>query len=177
MKKIVVKIGSSVIAPGGRLDAALISHLAKDILDCEEQGYKIILVSSGAISSGMNALGIKRRPQNSHALMALSSFGQILLMDLINARFKKYGRRCSQILLTWDDFDNRKRYNNIRKTIEALFSMGIVPVVNENDAVSGEEISFGDNDRLSALVAGLVGAERLIILSDVEGLCSPVSGS
>ncbi len=170
MKTIVVKIGSSVIAPGGRLDSRLVNRLVKDILKVEESGYKVILVSSGAIASGLNALGLKRKPQDIHSLMAIASFGQILLMDIFNSKFKKYKRSCAQILLTWDDFDLRKRFVNIRTTIDKLLKMNIIPIINENDAVSSDEISFGDNDSLSARVAVLVEAQKLIMLSDVKGL-------
>ena len=170
MKKIVVKIGSSVIAPKCQLDSLLISRLVKDVLKVEEGGYKVILVSSGAIACGLEAIGHKRKPQDTISLMAISSFGQIVLMDVFNDKFKKYKRICAQVLLTWDDFDDRKRFTNISKTIDKLLQMNVIPVINENDAVSHEEIRFGDNDRLSALVADLIGASYLIMLSDVEGL-------
>ncbi len=170
MRKIVVKIGSSVIAPGGKLDSALISRLVKDILAVEKKGYKVILVSSGAIACGLNALGYKRKPHDIHSLMAISSCGQIMLMDVFNEKFKKSKRICAQMLLTWDDFDNREKFINIKKTLDKLLSMNIIPVVNENDAISSQEISVGDNDWLSARVADLAAAEQLIILSDVEGL-------
>lgn len=170
VKKVVVKVGSSVIAPKGRLDLNLISRLVKDMLCAEKKGYKIILVSSGAIACGLSQLKLKKRPKDIHMLMAISSLGQITLMDAFNAQFKRYRRSCAQVLLTWDDFDNRKRFMNIRKTIERLFSLGAIPVINENDVVSHEEIGIGDNDRLSAFLADLIGAEELIILSDIEGL-------
>lgn len=169
-KKIVVKIGSSVIAPEGKLDSNLILQLVKDILLVEKKGYKVVLVSSGAIACGFNQLKLKKRPSSMHALMAISSLGQIILMDMFNSKFKKYKRNCAQILLTWDDFDIRQRYINISKTIKELLSINVIPIINENDVVSHEEISIGDNDRLSAFVADLIGAEQLIILSDVEGL-------
>lgn len=170
VKKIVVKIGSSVIAPFGKINSSLIEQIVKDILKVEESGFKVILVSSGAIASGLNILGYKKRPQETHSLMAISSLGQIILMGIFNEKFQKHKRQCAQILLTWDDFDNRQRFMNIRKTIDKLLAINITPIINENDAVSYEEIRFGDNDCLSALVANLVGADLLIILSDVEGL-------
>ncbi len=170
MKKIVVKIGSSIIAPSGRLDTKLISNLISDIIDTEKLGYKIILVSSGAIACGANKLGLKKRPQDAHSLMAIASLGQIVLMDAYEEAFSKHNKLCAQILLTWDDFDNRKRFLNARATLDKLLHMNIVPVINENDAISSEEIKFGDNDRLSALVGDLSHAERVIILSDVGGL-------
>ena len=128
MKKIVVKIGSSVIAPRGRLDEKLISKIVKDILLVEKKGYKVVLVSSGAIACGLERLGYKKKPQEIFALTAISSLGQILLMDVFNAKFKKHKRMCAQILLTWDDFDNRKRFMNVRKTIDKLFAMNIIPI-------------------------------------------------
>lgn len=170
MKKIVVKIGSSVIAAQGKLDSGLISRLVKDILLVERKGYKVVLVSSGAIACGLNQLKLKKKPKSMHTLMAISSLGQIILMDVFNAKFKKHKRTCAQVLLTWDDFDNRQRFMNIRKTIEELLILGAIPIINENDVVSHEEIGIGDNDRLSAFVADLIGAEQLIILSDIEGL-------
>lgn len=167
---IVVKIGSSVIAPKGKLDKALIPGLVRDILSVEKKGYKVVIVSSGAIACGLNQLKLKKRPKDTHTLMAISSLGQIILMDIFNANFKKYKRDCAQVLLTWDDFDDRKRYMNIKKTIERLINLGAVPIINENDVVSNEEIGIGDNDRLSAFLADLVCAKQLIILSDIEGL-------
>lgn len=170
VKKVVVKIGSSIIAPKGKLDVDLLSGIVDDIFKAEKKGYEVIIVSSGAIASGLNELNYKKRPHDIHSLMALSSLGQIILMDAYIDKFKKHNKLCAQILLTWDDFDVRKRFINVRCTMEKLFTMGVIPIINENDAVSYDEIRFGDNDRLSALVSDLIGAELLIILSDVEGL-------
>jgi glutamate 5-kinase len=170
MKTIVVKLGSSVIAPAGELDSSLLTELVKDILEAESLGYCVVLVSSGAIACGLRRLGLKKRPLDTHQLMAIASLGQILLMDHYTESFDKHKKLCAQILLTWDDFDNRKRFLNARQTIQRLLTMGVVPIINENDAVSHEEIRFGDNDRLSALVADLIGAKLVLILSDVEGL-------
>ena len=170
MKKIVVKIGSSVIAPEGRVDSALISRLVKDVLAVESLGYRTVLVSSGAIACAVAKLGIKARPQAKHALMALASLGQIALMDIYEAKFRRHGKLCAQILLTWEDFDHRRRFMNAKHTIDKLLTMGVVPIINENDAVSFEEIQFGDNDRLSVLVADLIGADMVVNLSNVPGL-------
>ncbi|MEI8349103.1 MAG: glutamate 5-kinase [Candidatus Omnitrophota bacterium] len=170
MKKIVVKIGSSLIAPSGNLDMALLAELVKDIIEAQNQGYKVILVSSGAIACGAHKLGLKKKPTDTHSLMAIASLGQIVLMDAYSDAFAAHKKSCAQILLTWDDFDNRKRFLNARSTIAKLLSLDIIPIINENDAVSCDEIKFGDNDRLSALVADLTRAETLIILSDVPGL-------
>lgn len=169
-KIIVVKIGSSIIAPKGKLEPPLIENLISDILGVEAGGFKVVLVSSGAIASGLNRLGFKKRPMDTLLLMALASLGQPILMDAYNEKFKKYGRVCAQILLTWDDFDSRKRFLNVRSTIDRLLKLNVTPIINENDAVSFEEIKFGDNDRLSALVANLIGAQMLVILSNTKGL-------
>jgi len=170
MKKIVVKIGSSIIAPSGKLDNSLVEALVKDVFKAQEAGVKVILVSSGAIACGADKLEIRKKPTDTAALMALASLGQIILMDAYAAEFKKHKKSCAQILLTWDDFDNRKRFLNARNTINKLLSLDITPIINENDAVSFDEIKFGDNDRLSALVGDLVRAQTLLILSDVPGL-------
>ncbi len=169
-KPIVVKIGSSVIAPLGKIDQAIARSLVKDIFKIKKLGFSVILVTSGAVASGLGALGYKRKPHNINSLMAISSFGQIILMDLFNKYFKQNNGKCAQILLTWDDFNHRKRFLNIKKTLAKLFSLGITPIINENDAVSHEEIRWGDNDYLAALVADLIEAKQLILLSDVEGL-------
>ncbi|UCC94407.1 MAG: glutamate 5-kinase [Candidatus Omnitrophota bacterium] len=170
MKRIIVKIGSSVIAPQGNLDKSLIEKLVKDVVAVERGGYQVILVSSGAIACGLNRLGQRKRPQDTYSLMAISSLGQIILMDVFNEKFKKHKRMCAQILLTWDDFDTRRRFMNVRKTLDKLLAMNIIPIINENDAVSYEEIRLGDNDCISARLADLSEAEYLIMLSDVEGL-------
>ncbi|MDD5194184.1 MAG: glutamate 5-kinase [Candidatus Omnitrophica bacterium] len=170
MKKIVVKIGSSVIAPTGKLEQKLVEGFVSDILSAQMQSCKVILVTSGAIAAGADALGLKKKPASPHSLMAIASLGQIILMDAYKSAFSKHGAKCAQILLTWDDFDIRRRFLNARSTIETLLSMGITPVINENDAVSSEEIKFGDNDRLCALVGDLIGSDKVIILSDVAGL-------
>lgn len=170
MKKVVVKIGSSLIAPAGKLDSKLINNLVRDVIKAEGLGCKIIIVSSGAIALGANKLGFKKRPQDVHSLMALASIGQIALMDIYTRTFLKYKKTCAQILLSWDDFDKRARFLNARQTIDKLLAMNVVPIINENDAVTDDEIKFGDNDRLSALAADLVNADSLIILSDVKGL-------
>lgn len=169
-KTIVVKIGSSVIAPLCKIDQARVKSLVKDLFRVKKSGFGVILVTSGAVASGLGGLGYKRKPNNINSLMAISSFGQIILMDLFNKYFKQSKGRCAQVLLTWDDFNYRKRFVNIKKTLEKLLSLGIVPIINENDVVSHEEIRWGDNDYLAALVSDLIDANQLIMLSDVEGL-------
>jgi len=172
MKRIVIKIGSSIVAPRGKIDERFVSSFIKDVISLERQGRKIVLVSSGAIACGIDRLGFKRRPQSIATLMALASIGQIALMDIYAKYLRKYKKECAQILLTWDDFNDRRRYLNARSTIERLLEFKILPIINENDTISSEEIRFGDNDRLSALLSDLIGAKTLIILSDVDGLYS-----
>jgi glutamate 5-kinase len=170
MRKVVVKIGSSVIAPSGKVSLDVVSRIVRDIVEVEKSSCRVIVVSSGAIACGLNKLEYKKKPQEMYSLMAISSLGQIVLMDIYAGEFKKHRKLCAQILLTWDDFDNRKRFLNARSCINNLLNLGVIPIINENDAVSFEEIRFGDNDRLAALVADLMQADILIILSDVNGL-------
>jgi glutamate 5-kinase len=170
MKKIVIKIGSSIIAPKAKLNPELIDEIIQNILGAEKLGYKMIIVSSGAIACGAAAMGINKRPQQEHSLMALASLGQIILMEAWAKGLRKYAKNCAQILLSWDDFDHRRRFLNARGTIDKLLKMNVVPIINENDAISCDEIKFGDNDRLSALVTDLTGAVRTVIFSDIPGL-------
>ncbi len=175
-KKIVVKVGSSFIAPQGKVDTARVKNLIDDIAALMEKGKKVAVVSSGAIACGLALSGYKRRPQDIHSLMALASLGQVILMDVYNKKLKKYDKVCGQVLLTHDDFNQRNRYVNGKATVEKLFSLKVVPVINENDAISSEEIKFGDNDKLSALVSDLISADLLIILTNVDGLMDMSSG-
>ncbi len=135
-----------------------------------QKGIEVVLVSSGAIVLGMGELGIKTRPSDLASLQALAAVGQAVLMKTYSDLFKKAKTKCAQVLLTWDDFDSRERYNNASHTLKAILAHGVIPIINENDTISTDEIKFGDNDKLSALVAGLVHADLLILLSDVEGL-------
>ncbi len=169
-KRVVVKIGSSLFAQDNRqLDTALISNFAKQISDLIKQGKEVVVVSSGAIALGMSILKLANRPKELRGLQAAAAIGQHELMYVYKLAFKKYGLNCAQLLLTWDDFLGA-RYANAKHTLDTLIKLNCVPVINENDTVATEEIKFGDNDRLSALVSILVGADLLIILSDVEGL-------
>jgi len=170
VKRIVVKVGASVIATYKmQPKVARLRSLVKQICDLNQQGIEVVLVSSGAIVLGMGELSKKIRPADLASLQAISAVGQTILMNRYNDFFKANKNKCAQILLTWDDFDNRIRYNNARSTFRAMFDWGIVPIVNENDTISTDEIKFGDNDKLSALVASLIHADLLVILSDVEG--------
>ncbi len=170
IKRIVVKLGSSQIVDGQlKPKTAQLSGLAGQIGRLRKSGVEVVLVSSGAIALGMGELGEKKRPAGLVDLQARAAIGQAALMRLYSELFRKVSLKCAQVLLTWDDFDNRTRFSNARHTLEAILKKGVVPVINENDTTSTEEIKFGDNDKLSALVASLLHADLLVILSDVEG--------
>src|SRR3989339_108082 len=169
--RIVVKVGSSLISP--RANAielkylkALIEQIEKLWLDNKE----VVLVSSGAVACGMSLLGLKKRPRDMDSLQAAAAIGQNEVMAIYRRLLKEKNRLCAQLLLTWDDFENRNRYLNVRATLRTLLKNKALPVINENDTVSTDEIRFGDNDRLSAMVANLIGADLLLILSDMDGL-------
>ncbi len=171
MKRIVVKIGSNILAHDEHgLDEKRITAISRDISDVQDSGYDVVVVSSGAIAAGMGKLGLKTKPKDIKLKQAAAAVGQSALMWAYERSFGKYGKQVAQVLLTRDDFDDRKRYINSKNTIMTLFSYKVVPIINENDTVSTDEIKFGDNDHLASLVASLVEAERLIILSDVDGL-------
>ncbi|MFA5095908.1 MAG: glutamate 5-kinase [Candidatus Omnitrophota bacterium] len=172
-KRIVVKIGASLLfAKPGQPDCFVypMEELSRQIGQLIEDKKEIIIVSSGAVAAGMHLMKMKQRPKELASLQAAASVGQHFLMSQYQRFFEKRGLNCAQILLTYDDLSDRKRYLNAKNTISTLLSRGIVPVVNENDTISTDEIKFGDNDKLSALVAKLINANLLIILSDVEGL-------
>lgn len=169
-KRVVVKVGSSILSRASRLDGESLENLASQVCRLFDNGIEVILVSSGAVSSGMGALNLSLRPKAVSELQACASIGQGLLMQSYISTFLNKGKHCGQLLLTWDDFNDRKRYLNAKNTIFSLLKFKSVPVINENDTVSTEEIKFGDNDNLSALVAILVKADLLIILSDIDGL-------
>jgi glutamate 5-kinase len=168
-RRVVVKVGSSSLTTAaGGLDAdrvdALVDALAK------HEAREVVLVSSGAIAAGLAPLGLAARPRDLARQQAAASVGQGLLVARYTASFARYGRRVGQVLLTSDDTSRRAHYRNAYRTLEQLLAMGAVPVVNENDTVATDEIRFGDNDRLAALVAHLVRADLLVLLSDVDGL-------
>ncbi|HEY9050523.1 MAG TPA: glutamate 5-kinase, partial [Gammaproteobacteria bacterium] len=170
-KRWVVKIGSSLLTDEGRgLDNAAIARWAEQIAQLREQGKEIILVSSGAVAEGMARLGWKTRPHAIYELQAAAAIGQMGLIQSYESCFKKHGLHTAQILLTHDDLSNRKRYLNARSTLKTLLKLGTIPIINENDTVATEEIRFGDNDTLAAMVANLVEADLLIILTDTQGL-------
>ena len=171
IKRIVIKLGSSVIATYSMQPrTAQLRSLVEQISAVRKKGVDVVVVSSGAIVLGMGEMHLRTRPRDLASLQALAAIGQAALMRNYLELFHKADARCGQVLLTWDDFDNRNRYNNARNTLLAMMDLGIVPIINENDTISTEEIKFGDNDKLSALVAGMIQADLLLILSDVEGL-------
>lgn len=170
IKRIVVKIGASVISEKSRLSPSSFKNLATQVSSLLRQRYEVIIVSSGAICAGMEVLNLKARPSDLPLLQATAAVGQNILMRKWEDTLKKEGFNVAQVLLTREDLRDRNRYLNARNTLNTLLKHSIIPVVNENDTVSVDEIKFGDNDYLSSLVATLVDADLLIILSDVNGL-------
>jgi len=170
-KKIVIKIGASLLCSDGKeVDSAFLTAIAAGICELAREKREVVLVSSGAIALGMSVLGLEARPKELSYLQAAAAIGQNELMNLYRSVFRERKLSCAQVLLTWEDFSDRKRYLNAKNTLLALFRLGSIPIINENDTVSTDEIKFGDNDRLSALVATLINADLLVILSDVDGL-------
>ncbi|NHN54254.1 glutamate 5-kinase [Calidifontibacter sp. DB0510] len=168
---LVVKVGSSSLTrAGGGLDTALIDALADVLAARHAAGHRVVLVSSGAIAAGMTPLQLAKRPSDLATQQAAASVGQTALMAAYTAAFGRHGVLVGQVLLTSDDVTRRGHYTNARRTLERLFALGVVPIVNENDTVATHEIRFGDNDRLAALVAHLIGARALVLLSDVDAL-------
>jgi glutamate 5-kinase len=166
--RVVVKVGSSSLTTAaGGLDGDRVDALV-DVLAAHPA--EVVLVSSGAIAAGLAPLGLARRPRDLGTLQAAASVGQSLLVHRYATAFGRHGRQVGQVLLTADDLVRRSHYRNAQTTLERLLALGVLPVVNENDAVATEEIRFGDNDRLAALVAHLVRADALVLLSDVDGL-------
>lgn len=170
-KRLVVKVGSALVTNNGTgLDLNAIGDWARQIASLRGQGREIILVSSGAVACGVQRLGWGRRPKTVHEKQAAAAVGQAGLVEAYEAAFGKHGVHTAQILLTHDDLADRKRYLNARSTLTTLLALGIVPIINENDTVITDEIKFGDNDTLGALVANLTEADALIILTDQKGL-------
>ena len=167
----VVKVGSSSLTrPSGHLDAAKLEALVASVAANVLSGARIVLVSSGAIAAGFGPLGFGERPRDVATQQAAASVGQGLLMARYETAFARYGIRVGQILITAEDTIRAAQYRNARRTLERLLDLGVVPIVNENDALASNEIRFGDNDRLSALVANIVRADALVLLTDVDAL-------
>lgn len=170
-KRFVIKVGSALVTNNGEgLDLAAISEWARQIAELRSTGKEVVLVSSGAIACGMQRLGWQKRPHAVHELQAAAAVGQMGLAQVYESAFAQYGLHTAQVLLTHDDLADRKRYLNARSTLSTLLQLGVVPIINENDTVVTDEIKFGDNDTLGALVANLVEADCLIILTDQDGL-------
>lgn len=170
-QKAVVKIGSNLLTRTGYgIDRENLSRMVEAIAGLCQAGVKTVIVSSGAIACGLETLGIKRKPRDLATLQAAASVGQSKLVEMYAAEFEKRGIKVGQVLLTRADFLSRETYVSAQRTMEKMLSMGVIPVVNENDAVAVEEIKFGDNDTLAALVSVLVNATHLFLLSNVEGL-------
>ncbi|MBJ7556391.1 glutamate 5-kinase [Marinomonas spartinae] len=170
-QRLVVKIGSALLTNDGQgLDVERIGLWVEQIAQLREQGKEVVLVSSGSIAAGMKRLGFSSRPTQVNELQAAAAVGQMELVGVYESHFEKHGLCTAQILLTHDDLSNRRRYLNARSSLRTLLSLGVVPIVNENDTVVTDEIRFGDNDTLGALVANLVEADVMIILTDQQGL-------
>ncbi|MCX5695139.1 MAG: glutamate 5-kinase [Candidatus Omnitrophica bacterium] len=169
-KRIVVKVSSGSLFWNNDVDADVLGDLVKQVVSLSEAGHEVIIVSSGAIALGMHILKMENRPKELSRLQAVAAIGQHHLMRKYQFHFEKKNKNCAQILLTYDDFTNRKRYLNAKNTILTLWKLKSIPVVNENDTISADEIKIGDNDKLSSLVACMVEADLLIMLSDVDGL-------
>jgi glutamate 5-kinase len=168
---LVVKAGTSVLLEGtAALDRANVERLLNELVDALERGHRVIFVSSGAIGAGLAPLGFRRRPANIPDLQACAAVGQSLLMQAYNEVLVRRGYVAAQLLLTYGDFQDRRRYLNLRNTLAGLQDRKVLPVINENDTVSLDEIKFGDNDTLCALVSNVVDASLTILLSDVDGL-------
>src|SRR5574343_895800 len=170
-RRIVVKVGSALVTNNGQgLDTTAIAEWARQIAELRQQGREVVLVSSGAIAAGMQRLGWLTRPSELHQLQAAAAVGQMGLAQTYEELFSQRGVTTAQILLTHEDLADRTRYLNARSTLTTLLELGVVPIINENDTVVTDEIKFGDNDTLGALVANLIEADCLVILTDQAGL-------
>ena len=172
-KTVVVKVGTRVLAhEDGTLDQNRVTAIAEQLVGLMKQGRHVVLVSSGAVGSGMGRLALRERPSDLAHLQAVAAVGQSRLIESYNRALEVHGRHAAQILLTADDLNDRTRYLNVRNTLLAVFEYGALPIINENDTVRVDELqrNVGDNDRLAAMVTNLLRAPLLILLSDVDGL-------
>jgi glutamate 5-kinase len=170
-RTVVVKVGtSSITAEGGEIDDASLLKLCREIAAARAEGHEVVLVSSGAIAAGLPALGMTTRPTDVGTLQAIAAVGQPRLMERLGAILGTHGLLAGQVLLTPHDFGVRSQYLHAREALRRLLDLGVVPVVNENDTVADDEIRYGDNDRLAALVSHLVAADVLVLLTDTAGL-------
>jgi glutamate 5-kinase len=172
-RRIVVKVGSSLVTNDGRgLDALAIGNWCRQLAALANEGRELVMVSSGAIAEGMQRLGWHKRPKEVHELQAAAAVGQMGLVQMYETQLRSHGMASAQVLLTHADLADRERYLNARSTLLTLLRLKVIPVINENDTVVNDEIKFGDNDTLGALVANLVDADALVILTDQRGLFS-----
>ena len=172
-RRLVVKVGSSLVTNDGRgIDHAAVARWAEEIAALKQGGKEVVLVSSGAIAEGMQRLGWTKRPAAIHALQAAAAVGQMGLVQAYETAFARFGLHTAQILLTHDDLADRRRYLNARSTLLTLLGLGVIPIINENDTVTTDEIRLGDNDTLGALVTNLIEADALVLLTDQDGLYS-----
>lgn len=170
-RRIVVKLGTSTLThPNGQLNLQKIDRLVRELSDLHNWEKEVVLVTSGAIGVGANRMGFKKVPQTIPEKQALAAIGQGALMHLYEKLFAEYGKTVAQVLLTRGDFDDHERFLNAANALQTIINLGVIPIINENDTVAVEEIKFGDNDTLSAMVSGVIDADLLIILSDVDGL-------
>lgn len=169
--RIVVKVGTSTLAHAtGRLNIRRVEELCRVLSDLKNSGHEVILVSSGAIGMGVGKLSLKERPKDIPTKQAAAAVGQCELMYTYDKLFSEYSHTVAQLLLTGSDFRHDDRYHNFQNTMTRLLELDVLPIINENDTIATEEIKVGDNDTLSAMVAVSVGAERLVLLSDIDGL-------
>ena len=169
--RIIAKIGTSSLTDAlGVIDRAVIADICRQIARLRADGHEVVLVSSGAVSAGVSALGMSARPTDMRTLQALAAAGQSRLMEVYNAEFARHSLVAGQVLLVPHDFVDRQQYLHARETLECLIELGCIPVVNENDAIANDEIRFGDNDHISALLSHLLHADLLVLLTDIEGL-------
>src|SRR5678809_772521 len=172
-RRIVVKVGSSLVTDEGRgIDAVAVGDWCRQMAELVRSGREVVMVSSGAIVEGMKRLGWSARPRGVHELQAAAAVGQMGLAQTYESALRAHGIGSAQVLLTHADLADRERYLNARSTLVTLLGLGVVPVINENDTVVNDEIKFGDNDTLGALVANLLDADALVILTDQQGLFS-----
>lgn len=169
--RVVIKIGTSTLAyPTGHLNIRRFEALCKVISDVKNAGHQVIIVTSGAIGMGIGKLGLLERPMDIPGKQAAAAVGQCELMYIYDKQFSEYNHTVAQLLITGDDIENEERHNNFSNTLTRLLEMNVIPVINENDTVATNEIVIGDNDTLAAIVAQSVSADKLILLSDIDGL-------
>tara|TARA_X000001036_G_scaffold267623_1_gene248432 strand:+ start:608 stop:1381 length:774 start_codon:yes stop_codon:yes gene_type:complete len=167
-KKVVLKIGSALISESNIASSRMINDLSEQV-SLMNNGIEFIIVTSGAISQGMNILNTNEKPKDLESLQALAAIGQQQLVGLYEKSFKRFGKLTAQVLLTHDDMNDHRKYMNAKATIEKLLSLKVIPIINENDVVATEEIRFGDNDKLAAMVSNLISADLMIILTNQAG--------